>query len=55
MGLAKEETEEQIDEAEDTVTILRKYIDGLTIPIDSSRMKRFMIGVYSEALQVETV
>lgn len=50
-----EETEEEVDQAEDTSTILSKYIDGLSISIDRDKMKSFMIDVYNEALQVEAV
>lgn len=53
--LLENEEADEIDEAEDTVTILRKYIDGLSLPINNNRMKSFMIDVYNEALQVETV
>jgi DNA repair exonuclease SbcCD nuclease subunit len=53
--LLDNEEDTEIDEAEDTVTILKKYIDGLTLPIENVKMKQFMIDVYNEALQVETV
>ena len=51
--LLDNEEDAEVDEAEDTTTILRKYIDGLTLPVDSSRMKQFMLDVYRESLQVE--
>lgn len=53
--LLDNEEEVEVNEAEDTVTILSKYIDGLTLPLENARMKKFMIDVYKEALQVETV
>lgn len=53
--LLENEEMDDVNEAEDTPTILRKYIDGLTLPLDSGRMKKFMMGIYNEALQVETV
>jgi DNA repair exonuclease SbcCD nuclease subunit len=53
--LLENEDMESVDEAEDTSTILSKYIDGLTLPVESAKMKSFMLEVYQEALQVETV
>ena len=53
--LLDNEEDVEVDEAEDTPTILRKYISGLTLPVNNDRMKEFMLDVYQEALQVETV
>ena len=53
--LLDNEEEVEVDEAEDTATILRKYIGGLTLPVNNDKMKQFMLDVYNEALQVETV
>jgi DNA repair exonuclease SbcCD nuclease subunit len=53
--LLENEEADEIDEAEDTATILRKYVDGLTLPVNNDRMKNFMLDIYNEALQVETV
>jgi len=53
--LIDNEDDMEVDEAEDTSTILRKYIAGLTLPVDNDKMKNFMLDIYNEALQVETV
>lgn len=50
-----EEEDVEVNEAEDTATILRKYVSGLTLNVSNDKMKDFMLDVYNEALQVEAV
>ena len=42
-----------INQAEDTMTILSKYIDGLTLNIESEKLKTLMRELYVEALHTE--
>ena len=42
-----------VDEAEDTMTILDKYIDGLETSLDSMRLKNLMREIYNEAQSLE--
>ena len=44
----------EINETEDTVTILSSYIDGLNMSVESDNMKSLMKNIYSEALATET-
>lgn len=46
--------EVDVDQAEDTITILNKYVDGLTLPVESDKIKNVLRDVYNEALSMET-
>lgn len=47
--------EENIDESQDTPTILTKYIEKLQLPVDNRKMTDFMLKIYQEALSIEHV
>jgi DNA repair exonuclease SbcCD nuclease subunit len=45
--------EELINQAEDTMTILSRYIDGLTLNVESDKLKKLMRELYVESLNSE--
>jgi DNA repair exonuclease SbcCD nuclease subunit len=45
--------EDLVDEAQDTVTILKKYVQGIDTPVDRKRIETFLRDLYEEALTVE--
>ena len=47
------ESEDVVDEAQDTSMILSTYIKGLTLPVNNDRMITFMNDIYKEALSTE--
>jgi len=52
LNLDLEDTDDIINEAEDTVTILEKYVEGLEISLDKDKVKTLMRELYEEALSV---
>jgi hypothetical protein len=44
----------EVDQAEDTITILNKYVDGLSLPVEPDKIKTVLRDVYNEALSMET-
>lgn len=51
--LTVDEDQELIDQAEDTMTILSKYIDNLTLNVETEKLKNVMRELYVEALNTE--
>lgn len=50
-----EDDDELINQAEDTMTILSRYIDGLTLNVESDKLKKLMRELYVEALTTEVI
>ena len=48
-----DDDKEIVDQAEDTMTILGKYIDNLTLNVEPDKLKSMMREIYIEALNVE--
>jgi len=47
------EEENSVNESEDTLTILSKYIDGLQMVVDPDKMKAHMREIYMESIALE--
>lgn len=47
-------SDDDVDQAEDTITILNKYVDNLTTDLDKNKLKGLFREVYVEALNEET-
>ena len=53
LNLNLEDDADIIDEAEDTLTILRKVVDGIDTNVPKKELDNFLANLYSEALHVE--
>ena len=53
LNLNLEDDSDIVDEAEDTLTILRKYCDHVGTKVDKKKLDAFLTGLYEEALTVE--
>lgn len=53
LNLDLEGDEDIVNEAEDTVTILKKYINQIDVPVDKKSLNNLMQELYQEALSVE--
>jgi hypothetical protein len=53
LNLNLEDDEDIVNEAEDTLTILSKYVDQLDIKADKSRLDNLLRSLYNEALSME--
>jgi len=54
MEFENTDNEELVDQAEDTMTILSKYIDSVSLNIDGNKLKNLMRELYVESLTIET-
>ena len=53
LNLNLEEDSDIINEAEDTLTILNKYVDQLEIKADKPKLENLLRSLYNEALSLE--
>ena len=53
LNLDLEDDSDIVNEAEDTMTILKKYINNLDINVDKKKLDLILLNLYNEALSVE--
>jgi DNA repair exonuclease SbcCD nuclease subunit len=55
LNLNLEDDSTIVSEAEDTLTILSKYVDHLELSVDKQRLESLLRNLYGEALSMETL
>lgn len=55
LHLDLENVQDIVDEAEDTLTILNKFVESLNTKVDKSDIKKVLNSLYNEALNVDAV
>ena len=53
LNLNLEVDDDIVNEAEDTITILKKYVDSMELDTDKERLDKLLRSLYSEALSIE--
>lgn len=53
INYGSENPEEMVDQAEDTITILNKYVDGMELDVDKTKIKDQLHSLYIEACNYE--
>jgi len=51
--LTADQLQQSIDQAEDTLTIMNRYIDGLKMELEKNKLKSLMSELYKEALDIQ--
>jgi len=52
-NLNLEDDSDIVDEAEDTVTILKKYVEQINLSVDKNKLDLLMRNLYNEAIALE--
>jgi len=53
LNLNLEDDSDIVDEAEDTLTILKKVVEGIDSTVSKKELDNFLTSLYNEALYVE--
>lgn len=53
--LTNDENDDSINEAQDTITILNSFVDGLEINLDNDKLKKLLRELYIESMNLEQV